>query len=63
MGRGQRRRRRLLRAADFYVGERYRTIGTVDYDGPLADGCYPYVMTATDGTSNFTGNGKVFVNR
>ncbi|MBU1050537.1 gliding motility-associated C-terminal domain-containing protein [Candidatus Bipolaricaulota bacterium] len=30
---------------------------------PLANGCYIYVITATDGTNTFDGNGKVFVNR
>ncbi|MFC2095943.1 T9SS type A sorting domain-containing protein, partial [Candidatus Bipolaricaulota bacterium] len=39
-------------------------VSEITWDGAgLANGGYLYVITATDGTNTFTGNGKVFVNR
>jgi hypothetical protein len=37
--------------------------GTAANGAPFANGCYIYVITATDGTNAFNGTGKVFVNR
>ncbi len=37
--------------------------GVAECGKPLANGAYIYVITATDGTNTFTGNGKVFVHR
>jgi len=37
--------------------------GTDATGGSLANGCYIYVIYATDGTNSFTDKGKVFVNR
>lgn len=39
-------------------------VSEITWDGAgLANGAYIYVITATDGTNTFTGNGKVFINR
>ena len=39
-------------------------VSEITWDGAgLANGAYLYVITATDGTNTFEGNGKVFVNR
>jgi len=37
--------------------------GTDATGASLANGCYIYVIYATDGTNSFTDKGKVFVNR
>jgi hypothetical protein len=39
-------------------------VSEITWDGAgLANGAYIYVITATDGTNAFDGNGKVFINR
>jgi len=39
-------------------------VSEITWDGAgLANGCYIYAITATDGTNTFEGNGKVFVKR
>jgi len=39
-------------------------VSEITWDGAgLANGAYIYMITATDGTNNFAGNGKVFINR
>jgi hypothetical protein len=39
-------------------------VSEITWDGAgLANGAYIYMVTATDGTNTFDGNGKVFINR
>ncbi|MFC2108544.1 T9SS type A sorting domain-containing protein [Candidatus Bipolaricaulota bacterium] len=53
---------------DLAGGVVYETTQTdvteITWDGAgLANGAYIYMITATDGTNTFSGNGKVFINR